>query len=204
MSEVPLYECESLDPPVGASQRSEQPGSRGKLIHPVCNVVLRPRTWSLCQHPQPAACGHPFPTVQGNLAHKEMPTPLGPPQGPRRIPTVGAQGVAISYERGTPAHLATRRCKHPNPLIDRAQTVLTDGSLRPDRGTSLIRNTRLLGPYIRPIPRVIWWSYGGGLFLMPLSPWAQSQALVRGRALAFDYVYLIHERRARPTGVPRL
>jgi len=26
------------------------------------------------------------------------------------------------------------------------------------RGTSLIRNTRLLGPYSRTIPRALWWS----------------------------------------------
>ena len=30
------------------------------------------------------------------------------------------------------------------------------------RGTSLIRNTPLLGPYRRSIPRVLWWSSGGG------------------------------------------
>ena len=30
------------------------------------------------------------------------------------------------------------------------------------RGTSLIRNTPLPGPYIRAIPRVLWWSGGGG------------------------------------------
>jgi len=29
-------------------------------------------------------------------------------------------------------------------------------------GTSLIRNTPLLGPYSRTIPRVLWWSLGGG------------------------------------------
>ena len=28
----------------------------------------------------------------------------------------------------------------------------------PYRGTSLIRNTPLLGPYSRTIPRVVWWS----------------------------------------------
>ena len=33
------------------------------------------------------------------------------------------------------------------------------------RGTALIRNTPLLGPYIRTIPRVLWWSWGGGCFL---------------------------------------
>ena len=30
------------------------------------------------------------------------------------------------------------------------------------RGTSLIRNSPLLGPYSRNIPRVIWWSLGEG------------------------------------------
>ena len=34
------------------------------------------------------------------------------------------------------------------------------------RGTSLIRNNRLLGPYRRTMPRVLWWSQGGGQFLM--------------------------------------
>ena len=37
-------------------------------------------------------------------------------------------------------------------------------------GTSLIRNTPLLGPYSRTIPRVLWWSQGGGLFLMSEVP----------------------------------
>jgi len=40
----------------------------------------------------------------------------------------------------------------------------------PYRGTSLIRNTPLLEPYSRTIPRVIWWSWGGGLFLMSEVP----------------------------------
>ena len=40
-------------------------------------------------------------------------------------------------------------------------------------GTSLMRNTPLLGPYSRTTPRVLWWSLGGGVFLMsevPLCP----------------------------------
>ena len=36
------------------------------------------------------------------LAHKKLPTPLGPPQGPRLCPSVGSQGGPLSYERGTP------------------------------------------------------------------------------------------------------
>ena len=38
----------------------------------------------------------------------------------------------------------------------------TGGGCAPDprfyRGTSLIRNTPLLGPYCRSIPRFLWWS----------------------------------------------
>ena len=29
------------------------------------------------------------------------------------------------------------------------------------RGTSLIRNNPTLGPYSRPVPRALWWSWGG-------------------------------------------
>jgi len=39
------------------------------------------------------------------------------------------------------------------------------------RGTSLIRNcTTLLGPDSRIIPRVLWWSYGLGLFFVSEVP----------------------------------
>ena len=34
------------------------------------------------------------------------------------------------------------------------------------RGTSLVNNTPLLGPYSRTIPRVLWWSHRGGLFIV--------------------------------------
>ena len=40
--------------------------------------------------------------VQGYLAHKKSPTPLGPPQGPMLSRTAGSLGGAFSYERGTP------------------------------------------------------------------------------------------------------
>ena len=38
------------------------------------------------------------------------------------------------------------------------------------RGTSLIRNSATLGPYSRNTPRALWWSYGGGRFLMSEVP----------------------------------
>jgi len=34
------------------------------------------------------------------------------------------------------------------------------------RGTSLIRNNPLLGPYSRTMSMAMWWPYGGGVFLM--------------------------------------
>jgi len=34
------------------------------------------------------------------------------------------------------------------------------------RGTSLIRSNLTLGPYSATMPRALWWSGGGGLFLM--------------------------------------
>ena len=38
--------------------------------------------------------------IQGYLAHKKPPPPLGPPQGPMHRTTVGSYGGAVSYERG--------------------------------------------------------------------------------------------------------
>jgi hypothetical protein len=38
------------------------------------------------------------------------------------------------------------------------------------RGTSLIRNCHLLGPYSRLMPRALWWSGGEGLFRMSEVP----------------------------------
>ena len=40
--------------------------------------------------------------LQGYLANKKTPTPLGPPLDPRHRPTVGSLGGAVSYDRGTP------------------------------------------------------------------------------------------------------
>ena len=43
--------------------------------------------------------------LQGYLADKKPPPPLGPPQEPRHGPTVGSYGVAVSYKRGTPVRV---------------------------------------------------------------------------------------------------
>ena len=43
--------------------------------------------------------------LQGYLAHKKPPPPLGPPWETRHGPTVGSNGVAFSYQRGTPVQV---------------------------------------------------------------------------------------------------
>ena len=53
-----------------------------------------------------------------------------------------------------------------------------------DRGTSLIRNTPLLGSYRRTIPRVLWWSWWAGLSLMiEVTPYG-GNSCCQGRSLA--------------------
>ena len=47
------------------------------------------------------------------------------------------------------------------PPLDRIKFLGTEY-----RGTSLTRNSVPLGPYIRTMPRALWWSWeGGGYFL---------------------------------------
>ena len=40
-------------------------------------------------------------TLQGYLAHKEQPSPLGPPYDPGYGPTVGSYEGGVSHKRGT-------------------------------------------------------------------------------------------------------
>jgi len=46
-------------------------------------------------------------TLQGYLAHQEMPTPQRPPWDPRNRATVGSYRVAVSYELGIPVGVTT-------------------------------------------------------------------------------------------------
>ena len=48
-------------------------------------------------------------TVQGYLAHKKQPPPLGKLLGPRLSPTVGSSEGVVSYERGAPVGPAVVR-----------------------------------------------------------------------------------------------
>jgi len=51
------------------------------------------------------------------------------------------------------------------------------------RGTSLVRNRHLLGPYSRPMARALWWSQGGGSFLWARYPLMGEVPLYRIRSL---------------------
>ena len=55
--------------------------------------------------------------LEGYLAHKKPPTPLGPPQGPRRGPTVGSRRAAIFYKQRTPAQNPTHQTVSTPPAL---------------------------------------------------------------------------------------
>jgi hypothetical protein len=55
-------------------------------------------------------------------------------------------------------------------LLRRVRLKSTEARIDSYGGTSLMRNTPLLGPYSRTIPRVLWWSQVEGLFLMSEVP----------------------------------
>ena len=60
-------------------------------------------------------------TEEGYLAHKKMPNPLGPPQGPRHAPTPGSQEEAFFYERGIPVEYMPPGI--PRPASSRARSL---------------------------------------------------------------------------------
>ena len=62
---------------------------------------------------------------------------------------------------------------HPEPLNPKA----TPYTLNPYRGTSLIRNTPLLGAYSRHMPRALWWSQGGRRVLVRATELADQVAV---------------------------
>ena len=57
------------------------------------------------------------------------------------------------------------------------------------RGTSLISNCNLLGPYSRTVPRVLWWPWGGVLFLMSEVPLYAGAHAVKHLAVGFGFVF---------------
>ena len=57
-------------------------------------------------------------TLQGYLAHKKTPTPLGPPWDPRHGATIGFYEKAFSYERGTPVHAVEQDRSTLHAVVD--------------------------------------------------------------------------------------
>jgi len=73
------------------------------------------------------------------------------------------------------------------------------------RGTSLIRNIAPLGPFSRNMPRAIWWSQGGGLFLMREVPLYRGSPSCRKPKSEVDHEaslqgYLAHKKTPTPLG----
>jgi hypothetical protein len=50
--------------------------------------------------------------VQGFLAHKKTPMPLGPPYDPKHGPTAGSSGGAFSCKGGTPVRISPENQGH--------------------------------------------------------------------------------------------
>ena len=65
--------------------------------------------------------------LQGYLAHKETPTPLGPPKEARHGLAEVSYGVSVSYERGTPVFYHWFAYREDSPL----QGYLAHNKLRP-------------------------------------------------------------------------
>ena len=61
-------------------------------------------------------------------------------------------------------------CSRANVARGELVPVLTDSRVHGYRVTSLIIKRLPLGPYCRPIPRALWCSYRGGLFLVSEVP----------------------------------
>ena len=66
------------------------------------------------------------------------------------------------------------------------------------RGTSLIKNSPLLGPHSRPTRRALWWSWGGWRFLMSEVPLYKRATACPPKALdGFEFFSGAHSAWAR-------
>ena len=72
-------------------------------------------------------------------------------------------------------------CQTMWPLVPRGARQAAS----PYRGTSLIRKRAPLGHYSRTMPRALWWSQGGGRFLMSEVPMYRPKAY-HPRAICLD------------------
>ena len=75
--------------------------------------------------------------------------------------------------------------KHGHGAERRQLRTVLQGAPLLYRGTSLTRNSFLLGPYSRTMPRALRWSQGGGLLrTVLLAPGGRVSGSVRKRTLA--------------------
>ena len=89
-----------------------------------------------------------------------------PAPAPHLAHPEGCAALRIVPSRASPHAYAGHEGSLLTPISVRSRaSAVCSGRGGSYRGTSLIRNSFLLGPYSRPMPRVLWWSYGGGSFL---------------------------------------
>jgi len=91
-----------------------------------------------------------------------------------------------------PLHISGNACPEPH-----LQPCTADGRYR---CTSLIRNSAPLEPYSRNMPRTLWWSWGGGLFLMSEVP-LYNLASVGALRAQIPTVSVLAQRRGGPPRV---
>ena len=145
--------------------------------------------------------------LQGYLAHKKTPNPLGPPQVPRHRDAVGSYGGGVYYERGTPVGSRSFRrgcacCFAPFHRPPTYAQILNHTTLwmrpilrdrdRDYKGTSLTRNSPPIAPYSRTVPRALLWSQGGGA--MSEVPLDHAHPILRDRDRDYRGTSLIRQR----------
>ena len=108
----------------------------------------------------------------------EVPTPQTPHPTPRALSSDDVfQETSARYRAVKPSSGSTTAAGGAAPIKHSCALYIKHRhpeSPQPrhlsQQGASLIRNTPLLGPCSRPTPRVLWFSWGGGLFLMSELP----------------------------------
>ena len=84
--------------------------------------------------------------------------------------TTRGECIYIKIYLYTSAYFKPRACTSPRGFPSKLSGCGPSLKNYTHRGTSPRRNTPLLGPYSRTLPRAIWLSGGGGLFLLSEAP----------------------------------
>ena len=96
------------------------------------------------------------PNLQGHLAQKKQPPHRTLQKDYAWFPMAILEVGAVSYAQGTPVLNS----------LPYTRSVAHTCCWSAYRGTSIIRNCLLVGPYSRTMPRALRWSLGGGQFLI--------------------------------------